>query len=443
MKTKKTRFAVMVTSVLSIAVFAQDAVAQFIPNGVSLSGLLGTVTVDRDQWQRLNVRPSVNVGAVRAAFDLELFLDENGRIRDRGWDFSSRRSGVESLLRKVHYFQYGMSEDPNRPLYFRVGALEHLTLGNGLIVRDYRNTFGSPGNKKTGVDLQIRGFLWQDLHVRGFVSDLVDLLDRAAPIVGGRATKRVLGNVELGGSLVVDIDQYAALPDSVRPSDANPYAIYGVDLTLPVYQSRGNRVAIYGGVARNVATLDRGIGLNGPGVSYLSGRFSARAEGRYTRGRFEPDHFNSFYDQSRATIGPNGTIVTREDGIRDVGLKGIFVRLAYERVRSISFQASYQHLTGSGIEDRIVWADVSVFPELLKSVKWVSQSEFYFEKRMRASSTVDFLDADQDTRFGYRVGLTPARKVQVIWEVEFTYEPDDMGGFKRRRTFNLQTGFGL
>jgi hypothetical protein len=426
-----------------IVLGVQRAEAQFIPNGVSLSGLVGTVTVDRSQWQRLNVRPGVNLGAVRAAFDLELFLDENGRIRDRGWDFSTRRKGVESFLRKIHHFQYGMAEDPNRPLYFRVGALENLTLGNGLIVRDYRNTFGSPGNKRTGVDVQIRGLLWRDLHVRGFVSDLVDLLDRGAPVVGGRATKRVFGKVEVGASLVVDIDQYAALPDSVRPADVNPYAVYGADLTVPVYHSRGYRVAIYGGGARNAATLDRGFGLHGPGVSFLSGRFSARAEGRYTRGRFESDHFDAFYDQSRATVGPNGGIVTREDGVRDVGLKGVFVRLAYERVRSISFHASYQHLAGSGIEDRILWSDVSIFPDLLRAVQWVSMSKFYFEKRMRASATVDFLDADQDTRFGYRVGLRPARKVQVIWEVEFTYEPDGIGGFKRRRTFNLQTGFGF
>jgi hypothetical protein len=443
MKIKNIVFVGLMAATISMPGFAKQVAAQFIPNGVSLSGMVGTIAVDRDQWQRVNVRPSVNLGAVRAAFDFELFLDETGRIRDRGWDFSSRRAGLESLLRKVHYFMYGMPEDPNRPLYFRVGALENLTLGNGLIVRDYRNTFGSPGNKRTGVDLQVRGLLWQDLHARGFVSDLVDLLDRGAPIVGGRATKRIFGNVELAGSLVVDLDQYAALPDSVRPPDANPYAVYGGDLTLPVYQNRGNRIAIYGGAARNAATQDRGFGLHGPGISFLSGRFSALAEGRYTLGRFEPDHFNSFYDQSRATIGPNGTIVAREDGVRDVGLKGIFVRIAYERVRSISFQASYQHLTGSGIEDRVVWADVSVFPELLKAVKWVSMSEFYLEKRMRASATVDFLEADQDTRFGYRVGLTPVRKVQVVWEVEFTYEPDGLGGFKRRRTFNLQTGFGL
>lgn len=434
---------VLLTMIVSTLLISGASEGEFIPNGISFSGLVGTITVDRDQWQRLNVRPSVNVGAVRAAFDLELFLDEGGGIRDRGWDFSTRRSGLESLLRKIHYFQFGVPEDPERRVYFRVGALENLTLGNGLILRDYRNTFGSPGTKRTGVDLQIRGFLWQELNLRGFVSDLVDLLDRGAPVIGGRATTSTIGNIELGGSLVMDLDQYAALPDSVRPTDQNPYAVYGADLTLPIYQGLGKRIAIYGGFARSAATVDPGYGVHGPGISFLSGRFSARVEGRYTRGRFEPDHFNAFYDQTRATVWPNGRIVTREDGVRDVGLRGIFARIAYDRVRSLSFQVSYQHLTGSDLEDRLFRANVSIFPELLRLIKWVSTSEFYLEKRGRASSTVDFLDADQDTRFGYRVGLQPARKVQVIWEVEFTYEPDGAGGFKRRRTLNLQTGFTL
>jgi hypothetical protein len=419
------------------------ASAQFIPNGVTFAGLIGTVTVDRDQWQRLNVRPSVSFGSLRAAFDLELFQDEAGRIRDRGWDFSTRRNGLESLLRKIHYLQFGMPEDPNRWLYLRIGALDRVTLGNGLIVRDYRNTFGSPGNKRVGVDAQVRGLVWQDLQVRAFVSDLVDLLDQGTPVVGGRATVPLSSRMELGASLVVDLDQYSALPDSVRPTDTNPYAVYGADLTLPILQSRGHRVELYGGFARNAATSNRGYGLHGPGISYLSGRFSVRAEGRYTHGRFEADHFNAFYDQSRATVDPAGRIVTREDGVRDVALRGVFVRMAYERVRSLSFHASYQHLTGSDVEDRIFWADVSIFPDALRAIKWVSTSEFYLEKRIRASATVQFLDADQDTRFGYRVGLKPAHKVQVIWEVEFTYEPDGAGGFNRRRTFNLQTGFGF
>ena len=62
----------------------------------SLSGMIGTVTVDNLQWQRLDLRPRLKIGPFEAAFDVELFLDEGGRIRDKGWDFSTRRSGLES-----------------------------------------------------------------------------------------------------------------------------------------------------------------------------------------------------------------------------------------------------------------------------------------------------------------------------------------------------------
>ena len=112
---------------------------------LNLEGLVGAVSVEDRVWQRIDLRPRLRYGALEASFDLELFIDGEGKIRDRGWDFSSRRRGLESVLRKIHYIRYGLPEDPARKAYFKVGALDRLTLGNGLIVRDYRNTFGHPG----------------------------------------------------------------------------------------------------------------------------------------------------------------------------------------------------------------------------------------------------------------------------------------------------------
>ena len=39
---------------------------------LSLSGLLGTVTVDGSQWQRLDLRPKFGGGGLEAVLDLEL-----------------------------------------------------------------------------------------------------------------------------------------------------------------------------------------------------------------------------------------------------------------------------------------------------------------------------------------------------------------------------------
>ena len=100
--------------------------------GWDMSGLLGTVTVNNEQWQRLDMQPRFQIGAFEAMFDLELFLDNEGRLRDRGWDFTSRRKGLESVLRKIHYMKYGDPYNRDRRLYVRMGTLESVTLGSGL-----------------------------------------------------------------------------------------------------------------------------------------------------------------------------------------------------------------------------------------------------------------------------------------------------------------------
>ncbi len=205
------------------------------PEGFSLSSLLGTVTVEGAQWQRLDLQPRLRSGAFEAVLDLELFLDDTGQFRSRGWDFSSRRQGLESLLRKIHYIRYGSPDHLQHRVYLKVGALEEVTLGQGMIMRRYRNTLDAPGMKKTGMDLQIRGLGGGKVTVRGVISDFLDL-DRGGPIVGGRLVVHALGPVEVGGTVVVDNDQLSGLPDSVRTGLQDRYGVFGVDVAYPPFE---------------------------------------------------------------------------------------------------------------------------------------------------------------------------------------------------------------
>ena len=140
-----------------------------------MSGLLGTITVDGAQWQRLDLQPQVRFGAFEAILDLELFLDAEGRFRNLGWDFSGKRKGLESLFRKIHTVRYGNLRDTNRRLYLSLGDLKSVTLGQGMIMRRYRNTMDAPGEKRTGLDLQIRGLGGGRVKVRGVINSLMDL----------------------------------------------------------------------------------------------------------------------------------------------------------------------------------------------------------------------------------------------------------------------------
>lgn len=433
-----------IVSYLTIAIVVFFAPGR-VSADLSFEGLVGAVTVDRQVWQRIDLRPRLKMGSVEAAFDLELFFDTEGRIRSRGWDFSSKRAGLESMLRKIYYIQYGKPQDLVRRLYFRVGALSRLTLGNGLIVRDYRNTFGRPGMKRTGVDVQVRGLVWETLTFRGFVSDLKDLMDRGSPLVGGRASATTWGHLSVGATFVVDVDQLAALPDSVRGSALDDsFGVYGIDATLPLLQRRSLFVAAYAGVARPVATTNEGTGFHGPGLRFVAGRLEARAETRFVRGRFEPDHFDALYDQTRAQVLANGTILTHESQVVDADLSGFFVQAAIRDVSAFGFEAAYQHLLGEGKTDRLFRGIVSVNPPMLGPLSRLTLSEFYLEQRVRPGSTVGFLDPTTDTRYGYRVGIRPGGgRISVIWSLEFTYEPAIVGNLERRRTLALQTRFGI
>ncbi len=411
---------------------------------LNLEGLVGAVSVEDRVWQRIDLRPRLRYGALEASFDLELFIDGEGKIRDRGWDFSSRRRGLESVLRKIHYIRYGLPEDPTRKAYFRVGALDRLTLGNGLIVRDYRNTFGHPGVKRTGIDIQVRGLVWESLSIRGFLNDAVDLLDRGSPLIGGRASAVSVGGLEVGATLALDLDQLSSLPDSVRSgAEDDAYGAYGVDLAYPLVQGRNLFLTVYGGVARPVATTRKGTGFHGPGLRLVVGKLSARSEVRFVRGAFEPDHFDAVYEQTRVYIADDGSIVTREAGVADVDLNGFLATVEARDVGIFGGAVSYQHLVGGGLDDRFLRGKLSVRPGFLGPFRHVSLSEAYLEMRDRAATPAGFFEVNEDTRFGYRFGLRPAGRVSVIWNMEFSYEPDGAGGFERRRTLGLQTVFGL
>ena len=200
------------------------------------AALLGSVTVEQTQWQRLDVQPHIRSGNLEAVLDLELFWDETGRLRDRGWDFSTRRKGIESVLRKIYYVRYGDPDNWEQKIYVRLGALESVTLGTGLLMHNYRNTQNEPGIKRTGFDLQLRHLYHKRVSVRAMVSDLLDI-EGGGPLVGGHAVFHLSEDWDLGFSVVVDTDQLHALPDSVRAGQSRDvYGAISGDVTYPLIQ---------------------------------------------------------------------------------------------------------------------------------------------------------------------------------------------------------------
>ncbi|MFC1489932.1 hypothetical protein ACFL6K_01855 [Candidatus Latescibacterota bacterium] len=206
--------AIIVFSLFSLTVQAQ----QDIPDKMTIEGSFGTVTKEGAQWQRFSFRPDIPIGNFGVGFDVELFIDGEGRISKEGWDFSSTSKTWDSILRKVYYVRYGKPLDK---IYMRAGALDDVTLGYGLIMNGYRNSLNYPAEKKIGIDFGLKDIGTFGIGVEGMVNSFGDLQNKGI-VAGGRITARplkpydmnILSKLTVGITFVRDINQYAGLKDS-------------------------------------------------------------------------------------------------------------------------------------------------------------------------------------------------------------------------------------
>lgn len=184
----------------------------------SIQAGYGTVTKEGVQWQRFSFRPDIPLGKFGLGLDLELFIDNDGKISKEGWDFSNSNQTWDTLLRKIYYARYGKSSED---LYLRAGALDDVTMGYGLIMDGYRNTLNYPGDKKLGLEFKVRDMGTFGLGVEGMVNSFGDLKNDGA-VVGARVSARpfkptdasLLSKLTVGITAVRDINQYAGLKDS-------------------------------------------------------------------------------------------------------------------------------------------------------------------------------------------------------------------------------------
>ena len=221
----------VITSVISILFLVISCMTSFaqedeLPTETSFVGGLGTVTIDGAQWQRLSFRPDIPIGKFGIGLDIELFMDEEGNISKKGWDFSNKTASIETILRKIYYLRYG---SPKENVYFRVGALDNVTLGYGHIMERYRNTLFYPGQKKVGLQFLLKDISSIRFGIEGMVNSFGDSQNSGA-VIGTRLSAHpfaitqssLLGRIEVGFTAVADINQYAGLRD--RDDDGYPDA---------------------------------------------------------------------------------------------------------------------------------------------------------------------------------------------------------------------------
>ena len=173
-------------------------------NGNSITGAFGTVTMDGKIWNQLSFRPEIPLGNFGLAMDLVFYFDENGTLHKEEWDFSDGNAIKNTLIDKIYYLRYGY---PGDPLYGKIGALDHVVLGYGILVDGYSNSIEYPQVRKVGMNFEYSKELYS---FQGFVNDFKENIG----LIGLRMQTASLLAFPIGISAVFDRNQFLGLKDS-------------------------------------------------------------------------------------------------------------------------------------------------------------------------------------------------------------------------------------
>lgn len=191
---------------------------------------VGSVTIDDTTWTRVRLFPQFKIKKFGMALDVELFINEEGKLTNKGWTFTSDgefspEATWETISRKIYYISWSSMNNVvrgNEKFHFKVGALERTTLGMGMIMRGYENTLEYPVEKKLGIQLAVGNISPLRIGLQAFLGDIGDFTRNGA-LVGGRfflhplgfmKSKKRLPNLQLGFTAIADVNQFAALKDT-------------------------------------------------------------------------------------------------------------------------------------------------------------------------------------------------------------------------------------
>ena len=193
-KPRNTFLIIMLISILVVPVHTQ----------IKNRGAVGSVTIDGKVWNQIAMRPVIPFGKWGVALDLVIYFDAQGNIHSDEWDFSSGNAIKNTLIDKIYYIRYGF---PGDPMYGKIGALDHVGLGYGILVEDYSNTMLYPQDRKIGLNFEKNT---QSYNIEAFANDFKENIG----LFGGRISTRKIMGFPVGFSIVMDRNQYLGLKDS-------------------------------------------------------------------------------------------------------------------------------------------------------------------------------------------------------------------------------------
>ena len=466
---------------------------------------IGSVTIDGTSYSKVVLAPEVRIGRLKLGLYLPVIYNDDlfnpSTWYEPGgnneWDFGAGYWGVNTfkavmdvaadLVLKVKYLEYGQPlEDP---FFVKIGNLHDLTIGHGLIMRNYRNDSDFPSIRRTGVNTGI------DFGGFGFEALANDL--PVPEIFGARLYFRPIKNSKLafGISGVADLAASKDLAGTAYAAAADNFVFVGsgVDLDLPIIKSNSIfSLRAFADASATIPYVKTGFSsLNAGATKDISSGFQTsllwdggpknwgaatgflgnvlfidwRLEYRYFTGIFRPAFFDSTYERSRSIYVQQ--YIAYLDGSQSIStaptVMGIYGEAGFSLFKDkLSLSVGYMWpwdpaagFTLSAVANDEFHAGIAIKKGLIPVVDVAGA--IYYDKWGLVNSLVDgsFVFFDDKTAFAGEIEIpipsTPNLAVGVIFKavaerdslgnVVFIDSADPSKGIKMAPAITIETRF--
>ena len=307
---------------------------------------IGSLTINGTTYAMAALEPQFAIGKLQVALYLPIIyqknlFDSSDWYHPNGnneWDFGLGASfgtntwarvgdAATDLMLKIRSLEWGKQRDP---FYLKVGNLNDMTIGAGILMNDYANDGEFPAVRRIGLNLGV------DLGRGGFeavasdlstVGNLIGGTPTTNPeIFGGRIYVRPIPGfaLALGLSSIVDLNPASSLGAAGYSTQGDPaFITFGPDIELPLVQTDPFAIIAFadaGGMIPYFRTPFNSTIGSGPyyqalwynnslrnygiatGLLGNVANFNWRIEFRYATGTFQNAMFNTTYDRTRSLL---------------------------------------------------------------------------------------------------------------------------------------------
>lgn len=325
---------------------------------------IGSVAIDGKTYSKAVIQPVFSLGKLKMALYLPVIYTNDlfnpstwyHPAGNNEWSFGSEYwasnpgegalDALQDLSLKIRYIEYGDPLVDN--LYFKVGNLSSMTLGHGILMRNFANDADFPSVRRVGLNAGYDAGPWA---LEGAINDI------GRPEIFGTRVKLAQ---YFGITFVADINPASAMSKADQDALGNPMLLGGaLDIDVPILKMDWLALRAFADVAavapytrtevagletglqyKTIYDPDRGSGFDAlQNYGFMTGFMGRvlfidwRLEYRFYRGAFRPSLFDGTYERNRAQYAVDFINLAQNPVSQEATINGIYGEAGFSLIK--------------------------------------------------------------------------------------------------------------